>query len=164
LISEFLNFAKPRPSVLIELDPMPVIRRAADFCGPEFEKRHVTFAVQDQLSGATIAADEDHLFQVFLNLFLNALEAMPSGGNIRVIRERHDSEMRIAIADTGAGIPANIQDKIFNPFFTTKEHGSGLGLAKVFTIMESHHGRVELNSSPGHGTTFTLAFPLKPAS
>ena len=161
LISEFLNFAKPRPSILVELDPVPVIRRAADFCNPEFEKRHVTFSIQDQLPGSTVAADEDHLFQVFLNLFLNALEAMPSGGNIRVARDRNDGEMRITVSDTGAGIPAEIQDKIFNPFFTTKEHGSGLGLAKVFTIMESHHGRVELDSSPGHGTTFTLAFPLK---
>ena len=147
--------------MLVELDPVPVIRRAADFCNPEFEKRHVMFSIEDRLPGGTIAADEDHLFQVFLNLFLNALEAMPSGGNIRVARDRNDGEMRIVVTDTGTGILAEIQDKIFNPFFTTKEQGSGLGLAKVFTIMESHHGRVELNSFPGQGTAFILVFPLK---
>jgi signal transduction histidine kinase len=86
---------------------------------------------------------------------------MPSGGNIRVARECEGGEMRIAVSDTGAGIAKDIQDKIFNPFFTTKEHGSGLGLAKVFTIMESHRGRVEFASALGGGTTFTLAFPLK---
>jgi signal transduction histidine kinase len=161
LIGEFLDFARPRPSVLQMLDPLPVVRRAADFCGPEFERRHVVLTVSDRAPGSAIAADEDHLFQVFLNLFLNAVEAMPSGGNIRVARECEGGEMRIAVSDTGAGIAKDIQDKIFNPFFTTKEHGSGLGLAKVFTIMESHRGRVEFASALGGGTTFTLAFPLK---
>jgi signal transduction histidine kinase len=160
LIGEFLDFARPRPSVLQRLDPLVVARRAAEFCGPEFEKRHVGLTVQDDDPGSIIAADEDHLFQIFLNLFLNAVEAMPNGGNIRVTRDRRGSEMRIAVSDTGAGIPKDIQDKIFNPFFTTKEHGSGLGLAKVFTIMESHHGRVEFSSAHGRGTIFTLAFPL----
>jgi signal transduction histidine kinase len=160
LISEFLNFARPRPSVLQPLDPMPVVRRAADFCTPEFEKRHVSFTVDDRAPGSLIDADEDHLYQVFLNLFLNALDAMPSGGNIRVVRLLVDNELHIRISDTGAGIPKEIQDKIFNPFFTTKEHGTGLGLAKVFTIMENHLGRVELSSAPGTGTTFTLAFPI----
>jgi len=68
--------------------------------------------------------------------------------------------MRITVADTGVGIPPDILDKIFNPFFTTKEYGSGLGLAKVFTIMESHGGRVEVHSVPGKGTSFTLVFPV----
>jgi signal transduction histidine kinase len=161
LISEFLTFARPRPSILQPLDPVPVIRRAADFCAPEFEKRHVTFAIHDRAPGSMVDADEDHLFQVFLNLFLNAVEAMPNGGNIRAVRDNENGEMHIAISDTGTGIPADVQDKIFNPFFTTKEHGSGLGLAKVFTIMESHRGSVELSSAPGRGTTFTLAFPIK---
>jgi len=87
-------------------------------------------------------------------------EAMPNGGNIRVTRNRRGGEMHLAVSDTGAGIPEDIQDKVFNPFFTTKEHGSGLGLAKVFTIVESHRGRVEFTSAHGKGTTFTLAFPL----
>lgn len=161
LIREFLDFARPRPSILQTLDPLPVVRRAADFCGPEFEKRHVALSIQDHAPGSAIDADEDHLFQVFLNLFLNAVEAMPNGGNIRVTRACRDGEMQIAVADTGAGIPKDIQDKVFNPFFTTKEHGSGLGLAKVFTIMENHRGRAELSSDHGRGTTFTLIFPLK---
>jgi signal transduction histidine kinase len=161
LISEFLDFARPRPSVLREIDPMAVVARAADFCTPEFEKRHVTFTAVDTAPGATADADEDHLFQVFLNLFLNAVEAMPNGGNLRVTREQRDGETRIRVTDTGSGIAPEIQDKIFNPFFTTKEHGSGLGLAKVFTIMEGHRGRVEFDSAPGRGTTFTLIFPTK---
>jgi signal transduction histidine kinase len=164
LIGEFLAFARPRPSVLQRIDPLPVVRRAADFCGPEFEKHRVTLVIQDHAPDSAIAADEDHLFQVFLNLFLNAVEAMPNGGNIRVSRDCRGGEMRIAVSDTGAGIPEDIQDKIFNPFFTTKEHGSGLGLAKVFTIVESHRGRVEFSSAHGKGTTFTLAFPLKPGT
>lgn len=161
LIREFLDFARPRPSVLQTLDPLPVVRRAADFCSPEFEKRHVALTVLDNAPGSVIDADEDHLFQVFLNLFLNSVDAMPSGGNIRVVRDCEGGEMRISVSDTGAGISQDIQDKVFNPFFTTKEHGSGLGLAKVFTIMESHHGRVELSSAHGRGTTFTLLFPIK---
>jgi two-component system, sporulation sensor kinase E len=160
LISEFLNFARPRPSVLRQIDPMTVVSRAAEFCAPEFDKRHVAFSAIDRSPGTTVAADEDHLFQVFLNLFLNGVEAMPSGGNLRVMRERSGGEMRMLVTDTGTGIAPEIHDKIFNPFFTTKEHGSGLGLAKVFTIMESHRGRVEFDSAPGRGTTFTLIFPI----
>ncbi|MGE5538972.1 MAG: ATP-binding protein [Gemmatimonas sp.] len=159
LISEFLNFARPRPSVLRPVDPMQVVRRAAEFCAPEFDKRRVTFSVFDDTPGSVVAADEDHLFQVFLNLFLNSVEAMPNGGNIKARREHRGSEMRILVTDTGTGIAPEIQDKIFNPFFSTKEHGSGLGLAKVFTIMESHHGRVEVDSAPGRGTTVILTFP-----
>lgn len=159
LIREFLNFAKPRPSVLHPLDPMEISRRAAEFCRAEFERHGITLTIEDKTEGARIAADEDHLYQVFLNLFLNAIEAMPNGGRLSVLRDRFDGETRITVADDGIGIPPEILDKIFNPFFTTKEHGSGLGLAKVFTIMESHGGRVEVLSSPEKGTSFALIFP-----
>jgi len=111
-----------------------------------------------------IEGDENQVFQACLNLILNAADAMPDGGGLTVTFHARDGELHIDFADTGHGISAELQERIFNPFFTTKERGTGLGLAKVFAVMESHHGRVECRSTPGNGATFTLIFPLSSRS
>jgi signal transduction histidine kinase len=160
LIRDFLEFAKPRPPVLRSVDPMQVVQRAIEFCRPELQRVGVEIATEDRSEGVHVQADEDQVFQILLNLLLNAIDAMPKGGQIRIALQRSDQELTIAVADTGAGISSEVQEKIFNPFFTTKEHGSGLGLAKVYAIMASHNGSVECRSEPGAGTTFTLSFPL----
>lgn len=161
LIRDFLEFAKPRPPILRPLNPVQVVRRVASFCAPELDRTGVQVSLEDNADGVEIEADEDQLFQVFLNLFLNAIEVMPNGGHLTVGFDLDHSGLIIAVRDTGSGIPPEVQEKIFNPFFTTKEHGNGLGLAKVFSIMESHGGRVECASQPGTGATFTLFFPLR---
>lgn len=97
--------------------------------------------------------------QACLNLILNAIDAMPDGGHLTVRINREDDYTIIGIADTGEGIAADMLERIFTPFVTTKASGTGLGLAKVFSIMDSHDGRIECISEKGAGATFNLYIP-----
>jgi signal transduction histidine kinase len=112
-----------------------------------------------------ILGDASTLQQVLLNLVTNAREAMESGGEIRIetgrLAERPDW-VRVVIADTGPGISPEELSKVFDPFFTTKKTGTGLGLSVSYGIVQDHHGTVDVQSVPGRGTTFILAFPAAP--
>jgi signal transduction histidine kinase len=105
------------------------------------------------------------LQQVFLNLFLNAMQAMPDGGDLTVDAHQQGDEIRIAVSDTGIGIPEEFHEKVFEPFFTTKEagEGTGLGLSVSYSIVRQHGGRIEVRSEVGRGATFVVVLPVKPA-
>lgn len=105
-----------------------------------------------------ITADKNRMKQVLLNLFMNAIEAMPSGGILSANTERSGQELSIRVSDTGTGITRETLQKIFEPFYTTKKQGTGLGLAIVKRIIEENKGRLSVDSELGKGTTFTLAF------
>lgn len=104
---------------------------------------------------------KDQLVQVFLNLGLNALEAMPHGGVLTVKTYTGEGEIRIEFADTGAGMDRELRSKIFDPFFTTKDSGLGLGLCIVHNIIDAHGGRIEVESSPAEGSLFTVNLPIR---
>jgi two-component system, NtrC family, sensor kinase len=108
-----------------------------------------------------ILGDASTLHQVLMNLLTNAREAMPGGGQIRV--ETGPAErpgwVRLLVADTGTGIPAEEISKIFDPFFTTKRTGTGLGLSVTYGIIQEHGGTVDVQSRPGAGTSFVISFP-----
>jgi two-component system, sporulation sensor kinase E len=106
--------------------------------------------------------DETQLEQVLLNLLLNAQSAMPSGGSIEVILayDEDAAEIRMEVKDDGPGIPEEIQKRIFQPFFTTRTDGAGLGLATCLKNVQYHGGSIELHSEVGHGTTFIVTLPL----
>jgi signal transduction histidine kinase len=110
-----------------------------------------------------IHADSGRVRQVFLNIILNALQAMPDGGKLEVFTRKAGTEavdgVEVEIRDTGAGIPRGDLEKIFQPFFTTKEDGTGLGLAITFGIVQEHNGRIEVESEVGRGTTFRVFLP-----
>lgn len=159
LISEFLALAKPAPPAMREIEPKAVLERVAEFCEPELSRRNVTLELIDRAPGEFVQGDDNQLFQAALNLIINALEAMEKDGRINLTLEPAGTELAMRFADTGPGIPADLKERIFNPFFTTKVRGTGLGLAKVFAVMESHGGRVECISEPGHGAVFTLYLP-----
>lgn len=163
LIEEVLSFARPREPLLRRLSCASVVNRVATFCEPELSRHDIALSVIDESGEATIEADEDHLFQAFLNLILNGIDAMGKEGRLTIGLTRQADWLKISFSDTGQGIAPDIIDKIFDPFFTTKPRGSGLGLAKVFAVMESHHGRVECQSPPGAGATFTLILPISKA-
>jgi two-component system NtrC family sensor kinase len=101
------------------------------------------------------------LQQVFLNLFMNARDAMPNGGMLEVRTGAHNGSVEVEVADTGVGIPAEHLHRIFDPFFTTKSSGkgTGLGLSVSYGIIKEHAGKVEVRSTPGKGTSFRLEFP-----
>ena len=121
-----------------------------------------------------IAADRTKMHQMLLNLCINARDAMPEGGTLTIKvnsvtrqdlqvlfpRVNYDRYICISISDTGTGIEETAKDMIFDPFFTTKEKGKGLGLSVVYGIVKAHHGFIDLESEPGHGSTFYLYFPL----
>ena len=97
--------------------------------------------------------------QACLNLIINAIDAMPDGGHLTVGIAQEDDYTVISITDTGEGIAPDMMERIFTPFVTTKASGTGLGLAKVFSIMDSHDGRIECVSDKGAGATFNLYIP-----
>ena len=108
----------------------------------------------------TINADQGMLMQAVLNLAINALQAMPDGGSLKLgCRVASRRRVALSVEDTGVGIPPENLPRIFDLYFTTKEKGSGIGLSMVFRIVQLHDGEVEVQSTPGGGTKFTLFFP-----
>ena len=104
--------------------------------------------------------DARYIKQALLNLIKNAVAAMPGGGTLSIESLRSGDEVLVRISDTGAGIPDEIMDKIFEPYFTTKPFGTGLGLTIVFKIVKEHFGDISVTSRVGEGTTVTLALPV----
>jgi len=110
-----------------------------------------------------IQADTDQVQQVFINIILNAAEAMTKGGMLTITSRVSASKdfIEISLRDTGPGIPETVREKIFDPFFTTKEHGTGLGLSISYGIIEQHGGTISVESTPGEGSVFTIELPIK---
>jgi signal transduction histidine kinase len=106
-----------------------------------------------------VNGDPAMLRQAFLNLALNACQAMPEGGSLRVICKEAGRRISIVVADTGSGIKPEHLDRIFDLYFTTKPKGSGIGLSMVYRIVQMHDGEIEIESTPGKGTTFRLLLP-----
>lgn len=103
--------------------------------------------------------DFERLTQVFLNLFINAIQAMGQGGKLVVDAAIQNSRIAVTVSDTGQGMASDVLQSIFTPYYTTKPAGTGLGLAIVLKILEEHDCEIKVNSVPGQGTTFTLLFP-----
>ena len=157
IISSLLDFARPKPPIRRKVDVNDVVQDALSRTTvPE------NVEVVSQLDEAlpTILADPDQLAQVFGNLILNGAQAMPEGGQLVVKSEVLSREwVAVSITDSGVGIPEENLEKIFEPLFTTKAKGIGLGLALVKTLVEGHGGRIEVRSEVGKGSTFTVRLP-----
>ena len=106
-----------------------------------------------------VALDRDLFNQALLNLVLNATQAMPKGGQLTIQAETLDGAVLLSFIDTGNGMTPEVQSQIFKPFYTTRKHGSGLGLPTTRRIIEAHHGTIDVQSEPGKGTKFTLRLP-----
>jgi signal transduction histidine kinase len=159
LITKFLDFAKPSAPVRCVQPARPLVEDILGFCKPELESHRVEARIDDQAPDATLYADARQLKQACLNLIINAIDAMPDGGHLTVGIAQEDDYTVISITDTGEGIAPDMMERIFTPFVTTKASGTGLGLAKVFSIMDSHDGRIECVSDKGAGATFNLYIP-----
>ena len=107
-----------------------------------------------------VEIDTDQIRQLLLNIMFNAVQAMTDGGRLSISAKERGNFLEIEIADTGAGIPEEVKSKIFDPLFTTKAKGIGLGLAVCKSIIDRHNGCIEVKSSIGKGTTFTIRLPL----
>jgi signal transduction histidine kinase len=105
--------------------------------------------------------DSDQITQMLLNIFMNSIEAMEPGGELRVAMRLKNGKIELSISDTGEGIPQKDKDRIFDPFFTTKSSGTGLGLTIVYRIIEDHEGEIKVRSEENKGTTFYITLPVR---
>jgi two-component system NtrC family sensor kinase len=160
IVSRMLDFARPSGHKRQPTDVNDVVERSLALTGKYLQHNQIVLerALAPELPPVVVAPDE--LGQVFLNLVLNAVDAMPHGGNLYV-SSRLDGRGRLAVtfADNGRGIPSEDLDRIFEPFFSTKEGGSGLGLSISHEVIEQHGGEITVESVTGQGTAFTVQLP-----
>lgn len=161
IVTEFLDFARPHELNAHEFDLKDLINKNIEFLRPEIEKKGIV--VETNLDGRSfmIEADQDLIHRVIMNLIINSMQAMPESGKITVNVEDEKGGYKIEIKDTGEGISDENITKIFNPFFTTKEKGSGLGLPIVRKIVEGHGGTILIESTEGVGTSVILHLSRK---
>jgi PAS domain S-box-containing protein len=160
IVVDFLFAVRPMNIQLEERDVNHVIRELLAFLKFELEKAEVRVVAHLASDLPKIPIDEKYLKQALLNLIQNSVSAMPQGGTLTLQSERKGPDVLIIVTDTGAGIPEGIMDNIFEPYFTTKEFGSGLGLTLVYKIVKEHLGEIQVTSKEGKGTTFTLSFAV----
>jgi signal transduction histidine kinase len=164
LLKDLLNFARPPKPQFIPVDLNSILHSTLELSVDTGGLSPGIIAVIefDDRIPATMA-DPMQMKQVFLNLVLNAIEAMYGGGTLRVKTgyDEASSTIEIVIADTGKGIDKELLDKLFHPFFTTKPKGTGLGLAISKRLVEENGGTISVQSAPGSGTTFIIKLPVK---
>ncbi|MCX6356676.1 MAG: ATP-binding protein, partial [Candidatus Aureabacteria bacterium] len=160
VVTRLLDFAKPSMADIAPCDVHDVLDRALALAGPPHWIREAGVVRLYDRALPPVAGDRGQLCQVFLNLILNAVQAMDGEGSLTLATARGDGKtVTVRISDTGKGIDEKILPNIFDPFFTTRESGSGLGLAVAYRIIEAHKGRIEVASAPGKGTTVTVSLP-----
>ena len=160
LLDQFLEFARPRPPHFQRERLQEIMEETLLLIGPEAHVREIVVRKDWANNLPPAWVDGTQIKQVFLNLLLNALQAMPHGGTLTVHIGVGGGRLRVSIADQGAGISPEVRAQLFDPFFTTKEDGTGLGLSISQRIIEGHNGRLRLFSQPGVGTTVCIRLPL----
>lgn len=161
VVKTFLDFTRPVEMKTAEVPVDAFVSEMVELARPQASAAGVTISADLKAPGVTMMADSDLLKQAALNIVVNALEAMPKGGELRFESSIEGEEVQIRIADSGSGIPPEKRDKIFQLYFTTKKKGSGIGLAMTFRIVQLHNGKIDFVSEPGKGTAFLFRFPLE---
>ncbi|MGZ8423941.1 MAG: ATP-binding response regulator [Candidatus Binatia bacterium] len=163
MVRDLLEFGRPKSTDFISTDVEEVIAKTLEMISLRLYNQNIEAIKEIAPDLSRIDADPQQLQQVLVNLSLNAVDAMPAGGKLTLSAKQNSSgQMTITVADTGFGIDAVTLAKIFQPFFTAKKwRGMGLGLPICARIIKSHGGRIDVESQPGQGTTFTIHLPLK---
>jgi len=160
VVQGFLKFSRPEELALEPVDLAALVADVGEVVGPQANAAGVRLVIAAAGDLPRVSADSSLLRQALLNLALNAVQAMPSGGVLRFeSRRAADRQVELVIADTGVGIPPEHLARIFDLYFTTKDAGSGIGLSMVYRTIQLHDGHIEVQSTPGRGTTFTLRLP-----
>ena len=162
LVEDLLELTRRRVRPLVNLNVNHLILQVIDLHGEEMNKRHITFENHLDKTLSTIEGDPERLYRAFSNLIINSVQAMPNGGSLFVSSElgRASSEVKLTFEDTGIGMDEETSKNLFNPFFTTKDKGVGLGMALTHKIIEDHKGTIEVMSEKGRGTIFVLRLPV----
>jgi two-component system, sporulation sensor kinase E len=163
IVVDFLFAVRPMDIQLLSEDPAELMEEIAEFAQPEAEKQGINLKLEVGNNLPQVLMDKRHMKQALLNLIQNALAAMTDGGTLGLKAEYSDDEVRLSVSDTGSGIPEELLTKIFEPYFTTKKSGTGLGLTITFKIIKEHSGEISLQSKEGKGSTFTIHLPVPQA-
>lgn len=163
ILEEFLSFARAPEPKLGPVDLNAKVRALVEFQEPELREAGVALRFYPGADVGFVLADWDHLQAAIGNLLRNAKEATPPGGEVLVSTVRDGRFVHLRVTDTGAGIPPDLQGRVFEPYFSTKKAGTGLGLPTVRRVVEEHGGTLTMQSEPGKGTQFGMRLPAAPA-
>jgi len=164
IVNSLLNLSRPVAGVSADVAPVDINTVVTDVLSlleHQFELSNIKVRREMHGEPLSVMGTEHKLQQVFLNLFLNAKDAMPKGGWLTIATRREEGRVVAEVGDTGSGIPVDHLSRIYDPFFTTKVigQGTGLGLSITYGIVREHHGTIDCDSSQGQGTRFILGFP-----
>ncbi len=160
VVQTLVDFTRPVELRLSEIDLRRMLEEVVALAAPEAERHGVAITQELPAEPLRVIVDADLIKQAVLNVVINGVQAMSQGGELKLAAERDDGVAAIEVHDQGPGIPPEIRDKIFNLYFTTKQAGSGIGLAMAYRVLQLHNGSVEFESHAGQGTTFRLRLPL----
>lgn len=166
IVTRFLDYARPHPVKLAEYDINTLIQDTLSMLknSPEYNQK-ILVSIRFEKNPLIIKIDSQQIQQVLWNLCLNSIQAMPNGGELKVstklITNENNMYAMIQVSDTGCGIKREDKDSIFDPFYTTKKNGTGLGLASVYRIIENHKGTIKVHSKESEGSSITLQLPFR---
>ena len=159
VVQILVDFTRPRDLRLEEVDMRGLLEEVAVLAAPEASQHGVRLVRERSQESLPVRVDTDLMKQAVLNLVLNGVQAMSQGGTLTLTSRREDDAIIIEIRDQGSGIPVDVQEKIFELYFSTKKEGSGIGLAQTYQIMQWHYGSVDFETAAGVGTTFRMRLP-----
>ena len=160
IITDFLNYARPREPNLFPCRIVDVIDKNIEYLSWQLHEEGFVMQTHYEPNLPKIQADADMLYQAFLNVLINAMQAMPDGGNIDISVKSGDNSIWITFEDQGTGIKMEAMEKMWDPFFTTKDKGTGLGLGIVKNIIEAHDGQIRIGARPEGGTRVSIKLPV----
>jgi len=160
VVQILVDFTRPRDLHLEETDLRRLLEDGAALAGPDAGRHGVTVTCELPAEPLMVKVDTDFIKQAILNVVINGVQVMPNGGKLTISARREDEMVVTEIRDQGSGIPPEVQDRIFELYFTTKKGGTGIGLAQTYQILQWHYGSVDFESEEGKGTTFRLRLPL----
>ena len=160
VVQILVDFTRPRDLRMEEVDMRSLLEEVTVLAAPDAAQHNVTVADEFPDDAIEARVDADLMKQAVLNLVLNGVQAMPNGGTLTLATRREDESVVVEVRDQGDGIPPELQEKIFELYFTTKKGGSGIGLAQAYQIMQWHYGSIDFETTPGAGTTFRLRIPV----
>jgi len=158
-ISELLDYTRPQKLIKVDVHPEEVVRKAVSLIRMDAESMGVGIEIHIEGDVPVIQADQDKLNQVFLNLFLNSIQAMEHGGGLDIQVASEGGNVTFTVKDNGCGVNKEDLPRIFDPYFTTKPEGTGLGLAMSVKIIEEHGGTITFQSEPDKGATVVVILP-----
>jgi hypothetical protein len=158
VVKTFLDFTRPTEVRMEPVDLTELVAEVGSLVGLEAKRRRIPVELTGA-KGVMIRGDQGLLRQALINIVVNGVESMKEGGHLRIESERKGRQCVVTVADEGSGIDPEVQDRVFNLYFTTKPEGSGIGLAIAFRVVQLHNGKIDFISQPGKGTVFHLVFP-----